>query len=102
MDCSGFTQILYRIAGIDIPRDSNQQVNLGTTLGFIKEAQTGDLAFFSNDEGNITHTGLILEGGQIIHASGKVRIDIIDQQGIYNRELKRYTHKLRVVKRMFE
>ena len=102
MDCSGFTQILYRIAGIDIPRDSHQQVNRGTTIGFVEEAQTGDLAFFSNDEGNITHTGVMLEEGRIIHASGKVRVDLIDQQGIYNRELRRYTHKLRIVKRMLE
>lgn len=102
MDCSGFTQIIYRIAGIAIPRDSHQQVNFGTTVSFIEEAQTGELAFFSNDEGRITHTGIMLEGGRIIHASGKVRMDPIDQQGIYNRELKRYTHRLRVVKRMIE
>lgn len=102
MDCSGFTQILYRIAGIDIPRDSHQQVNHGTTVGFVEEAQTGDLAFFGNEEGRITHTGIMLEGGRIIHASGKVRVDLIDQQGIYNKELKRYTHRLRVVKRMIE
>jgi cell wall-associated NlpC family hydrolase len=102
MDCSGFTQILYRIAGMDIPRDSHQQVENGTTVGFIKEARTGDLAFFGNDEERITHTGIMLEGGRIIHASGKVRVDLIDQQGIYNKELKRYTHRLRVVKRMIE
>lgn len=102
MDCSGFIQILYRIAGIDIPRDSHQQVNLGSTTGFVEEARTGDLAFFGNDEGKITHTGIMLEGGRIIHASGKVRVDLIDQQGIYNRELKRYTHRLRVVKRMID
>ena len=100
MDCSGFTQILYRIAGIDIPRDSHQQVEHGTTVNFVKEARTGDLAFFGNDEGRISHTGIMLESGHIIHASGKVRLDPIDQQGIYNREIKRYTHRLRVVKRM--
>ena len=100
MDCSGFTQILYRIAGIDIPRDGHQQVNLGNTVGSAEEARTGDLAFFVNEEGRITHTGIMLGGGRIIHASGKVRIDTIDRHGIYNRELKRYTHKLKVVKRM--
>ncbi|MGM0530210.1 MAG: NlpC/P60 family protein [Bacteroidota bacterium] len=100
IDCSGFTQILYRIAGIDIPRDSHQQVNLGETADFTAEAGTGDLAFFGNEEGRITHTGIILEADQIIHASGKVRVDTIDGQGIYNRETKRYTHKLKVVKRI--
>jgi cell wall-associated NlpC family hydrolase len=69
-------------------------------VDFVEEAQTGDLAFFCNDEGRITHTGIMLEVGHIIHASGKVRVDPIDHQGIYNRELKRYTHRLRVVKRL--
>ncbi len=102
MDCSGFTQILYRIAGINIPRDSHQQVNHGTAVNFVEEAQTGDLAFFINDEGRITHTGIMLEEGRVIHASGKVRVDPIDRHGIYNRELKRYTHRLEMVKRVID
>ncbi len=98
IDCSGYSQILYKINGINIPRDASQQVNMGETVNFIMDAKPGDLAFFDNDDGNITHVGILLGNGEIIHASGKVRVDIIDHQGIYNKELKQYTHKLRVIK----
>ncbi|PLX10217.1 MAG: hypothetical protein C0594_05205 [Marinilabiliales bacterium] len=97
IDCSGFTQVLYKICNIKIPRDASQQVNLGKTLNFINEAQAGDLAFFDNDEGSITHVGMYLGDGKIIHASGKVRIDTLDHQGIYNLDTRRYSHKLRVI-----
>jgi hypothetical protein len=100
IDCSGFTQIVYRIAGIEIPRDSHQQVARGSAVDFISEVQPGDLAFFGEENGPVTHTGIMTGNNQIIHSSGKVRIDIIDQQGIYNRDEKRYTHKLRVIKRI--
>jgi hypothetical protein len=98
MDCSGFTQLLFKITGIYLPRDSFLQVDSGNTVSFIEQAQPGDLAFFDNKEGNITHVGLIMNNYEIIHASGRVRIDFIDHQGIYNKEEKRYTHKLRVIK----
>jgi cell wall-associated NlpC family hydrolase len=97
-DCSGLSQFLYSIAGIQIPRDASQQVNKGNTLSFISEAQPGDLAFFDNEEGVITHVGIIFDHGKIIHASGKIKIDTIDHQGIYNKTLKKYTHNLRVIK----
>lgn len=97
-DCSGFSQFLYSLVGINIPRDASQQVNFGKTLSFISEAQPGDLAFFDNEEGIITHVGMFYESDKIIHASGKVRIDNIDHQGIYNKILKKYTHNLRVMK----
>ena len=87
VDCSGLTQMAYRLNGISIPRDASQQVELGTTLSFIEEAEPGDLAFFDNSEGLIIHVGMILENNHIIHASGKVRIDRIDQQGIFNKQL---------------
>jgi len=98
LDCSGFSQYLYSLVGIQLPRDASQQINFGQTCNFISEAQAGDLAFFDDEEGNIIHVGIIYESGKIIHSSGKVRIDRIDHQGIYNKNLKRYTHNLRVVK----
>lgn len=98
IDCSGFTQLVYRVAGKLIPRDASQQISGGTTLNFLSEAQAGDLAFFDNEDGVIVHVGIILDSSRIIHASGKVRIDTIDHQGIYNKSLKRYTHELRVIK----
>lgn len=101
LDCSGFSQLLYRLAGCNIPRDASKQISLGSTLNFLLEAKPGDLAFFDNDEGDIVHVGVILDSSNIIHASGKVRIDTIDHQGIYNKYVKRYTHSLRLVKSIF-
>ena len=98
IDCSGFTQMVYRLQGIDLPRDSYQQAEVGNTLSFIEECEAGDLAFFDNEEGKIIHVGIILENNHIIHASGKVRIDRIDQKGIFNQEIGKHTHKLRLIK----
>jgi len=98
IDCSGFTQLILRMCGYELPRDSPQQVDHGRVLDFIMDARPGDLAFFGDEEGTIVHTGIMLGPDRIIHASGKVRIDPIDQQGIYNRQQKKYTHKLRVIK----
>ena len=98
IDCSGFTQIVYRLQGINIPRDAYQQAEVGNTLSFIDESEEGDLAFFDNSEGEITHVGIIMNNNNIIHASGKVRIDKLDQQGIFNIEKKIHTHKLRIIK----
>ncbi|WP_293300114.1 C40 family peptidase [Pedobacter sp. UBA4863] len=99
IDCSGFTQMVYKLLGIALHRDASQQVEQGQLVDFLASAKLGDLAFFDNEEGKITHVGLMLSNDKIIHSSGKVRIDPIDNQGIYNIELDRYTHKLRLVKR---
>jgi len=98
IDCSGFIQVVYRICSILLPRDSQQQLNHGHTIGFIKDARGGDLAFFDNEEGEIVHAGIMLGPDRIIHASGRVRIDPIDHQGIYSKEEHKYSHKLRVIK----
>ena len=98
IDCSGFTQIIYRLQGINIPRDAYKQAEIGTTLSFINESEEGNLAFFDNAEGKIIHVGIIMKKNYIIHASGKVRIDKIDQEGIFNIEKKKHTHKLRIIK----
>jgi len=100
IDCSGLTQVVYKIAGFDLPRDASQQVELGSIVNFVEEAVLGDLAFFDNDEGQITHVGLCLGKGDIIHASGRVRIDKLDHLGIFKEETKSYSHKLRVIKRI--
>ncbi|NUM51796.1 MAG: C40 family peptidase [Flavobacteriales bacterium] len=100
IDCSGFTQMVYKLNGIFIPRDAYQQAEMGETLSFIEEAIPGDLAFFDNEEGKITHVGIVLENQNIIHASGKVRIDKFDHQGIFNTERGNYTHNLRLIKHL--
>lgn len=102
IDCSGLSQMVYRMAGISLPRDASQQVLKGQDFSFVEEALPGDLAFFGDDTGAITHVGIIWEQNRIIHASGRVRVDKIDHQGIFNEELKRYTHNLKVIKRILE
>ena len=96
----GFTQIIYKINGYKIDRDAKDQVNLGVSLSFIEESDPGDLAFFDNKEGDIVHVGIIMEDNHIIHAHGQVRIDRLDQTGIYNVDTKKHTHKLRVIKKI--
>jgi gamma-D-glutamyl-L-lysine dipeptidyl-peptidase len=100
IDCSGLTQMVYKLKKIKLLRDASQQATQGESLNFISESEPGDLAFFDDEEGNITHVGIMMDRSRIIHASGKVRIDIIDHEGIYNEEEKRYTHKLRVIRRI--
>ncbi len=102
IDCSGFTQQVYKMCGMAIPRDAYQQAEEGTPLSFIEEAEPGDLAFFDNEEGYITHVGIVLNGNRIIHAHGKVRIDYLDHSGIFNAEFKKHTHKLRVIKQLIK
>ncbi len=99
IDCSGFTQMVYKLNGYKLLRDASQQANQGEILSFIEESEPGDLAFFDNEDGKIIHVGIILENNYIIHASGKVRIDRLDHLGIYNAELNRHTHRLRVIKK---
>jgi hypothetical protein len=99
IDCSGFVQVVYKMAGIKLQRDAAQQALQGSTVHFLPEAEAGDVAFFDNEEGRITHVGILLNHKEIIHASGQVRIDPIDDQGIFNKELNRYTHNLRIIKR---
>ncbi|ROH96755.1 C40 family peptidase [Chryseobacterium daecheongense] len=98
VDCSGFTQLVYKIHNIKLPRDTYQQAEVGEALSFVEESQPGDLAFFENAEGKIIHVGIMLDNQKIIHASGKVRIDTLDSTGIFNKELNKHTHKLRVIK----
>ena len=100
IDCSGLTQILYKMIGIPLPRDASQQVKTGTPLSFVDESAPGDLAFFDDDEGNIIHVGIIWKRNKIIHASGKLRIENVEQFGIFNLDVKRYTQKLCVIKRI--
>jgi hypothetical protein len=98
IDCSGFIQMVYRLQGIKLPRDAYQQAEVGRTLKSVGESEAGDLAFFENTEGEITHVGIIMENNYIIHASGKVRIDKLDQQGIFNNDLGTHSHKFGLIK----
>ena len=100
IDCSGLTQMVYKLNGYSIFRDASQQATQGQPLSFIEESEPGDLAFFDNAEGNITHVGIIMKDNYIIHAHGHVRIDRLDHSGIYNVDRNIHTHKLRVIKKI--
>jgi hypothetical protein len=100
IDCSGLTQMVYKMHGMALRRDAWQQAEQGETVDFIESARAGDLAFFDNEDGKITHVGLVMDNGYILHASGQVRIDRLDRSGIYNEVSGKYTHKLRIIKRI--
>ncbi|WBX75818.1 C40 family peptidase [Tenacibaculum ovolyticum] len=102
IDCSGFTQTVYKLCGYNLLRDAKQQATQGEVLSFIEESEPGDLAFFDNEDGLITHVGIIMNDYNIIHAHGKVRIDKLDHSGIYNVDTNKHTHKLRVIKRLIK
>ncbi len=100
IDCSGFVQMVFKITGYKLPRDAWQQAESGELVSDFTLAKAGDLAFFKNDQGKLTHVGILLEMGRIIHASGKVRIDYFDQTGILHTESNQYTHKLSHIQRV--
>ena len=100
IDCSGLVQVCARLSGLLLPRDASQQVKCGDLVYFLQETQPGDLAFFGEEEGHITHVGIIMGEEQIIHSSGQVRIDYLDQTGIFNKERNEHTHRLQAIKRL--
>ncbi len=100
VDCSGFVQVIYKMMGIDLPRDAWQQAKKGKCVEKFKESQPGDLAFFDNKE-DIVHVGILLEDKKIIHASGKVRIDFLNKKGIINAETGKKTLRLKTLRRMW-
>jgi hypothetical protein len=101
VDCSGFTQVVFKILGIGLNRDASQQADQGTVVKGIKKSTLGDLAFFNNRDGKVVHVGIILNDQKIIHASGKVRVDILDEEGIINVDSKIRTHYLHSIRRYF-
>ena len=100
IDCSGFTQTVYKLCGFQLLRDAKEQATQGEVLSFIEESEPGDLAFFDNEEGIITHVGIVMNDYNIMHAHGKVRIDKLDHSGIYNTDTQQHTHKLRVIRKI--
>jgi len=100
VDCSGLMQQLYGLVGVQLQRDACQQIVHGHPVDFVAQAQPGDLAFFDNAEGRIVHVGMVLDEGLILHASGEVRLDPLDHNGIYSHTRQVYSHKLRLIKRL--
>jgi hypothetical protein len=101
IDCSGFSQQVFKLFGVRLLRDAYLQAEQGTEVKTLDEARLGDLAFFQNEKGRVTHVGIILEDNRIAHASGKVRIDTIDREGIVNKETGKRSHHLHSIRRFF-
>ena len=102
-DCSGFTQTVYSVFGIDILRNAREQVTQGQEVKSLAEAQPGDLVFFDHADRDpnatrITHVGMLISPTEVIHCAGWVHIDRIDEMGVYlsNGEM---THHLVQIKR---
>ncbi len=102
MDASAFVQLLFKFLDVQLPRYAKDQVGFGDDVGFIGEAQIGDLAFFAKSNNEVHHVGIVIGENQIIHVHGRVKIDRLDQQGIYDLETRRYTYKLRTLRRIVE
>jgi len=100
IDPAGFIQVVYKMVGLNLPRSLAEQGGLGEDVGFVKKTEVGDLAFFQSKNKEIIHVGIVIEDQKIIHVDGMVRIDNIDQQGIFNQTKKRYTYKLRTIRRI--
>lgn len=101
VDCSGFTQVIFKMMGIDLWRDAYLQAEQGIKIDSLTDVQCGDLAFFNDKKNRIDHVGILLNEQQIIHSSGKVRIDSIDDKGITNTDTGKKTHRLKIIRRFW-
>lgn len=100
VDCSGFVQTVFKVLGVPLQRDAYQQAAQGLPVENVDVTITGDVAFFNNDMGKITHVGIVLNGDKIIHASGKVRVDTLTDKGIVVKETGVLSHPLHSIRRM--
>lgn len=101
VDCSGFAQQVFKFFGKKLLRDAYLQAEQGEAIASINETKPGDLAFFKNEKGRVTHVGILLRDNKIVHASGRVRIDTVDVEGILNVETSKRTHVLHSIRRYF-
>jgi gamma-D-glutamyl-L-lysine dipeptidyl-peptidase len=100
IDCSGFVQQVFRLFGIKLLRDAYLQAGQGNAVSSFEEAAFGDLLFFQNGNGSVTHVGILLSDNQIVHAAGRVRIDKVDKAGIITRDTGKRTHHLHSIRRV--
>ena len=100
IDCSGFTQVVHSLFGHQLLRNASEQATQGVEVPSLADAKPGDLAFFDHEDGKICHVGLIWDKGFIIHCSGRVKIEKLDEKGIYSDEQGTYTHHLVQIRRI--
>lgn len=102
IDCSGFTQMVFKITGYPLKRDVSQQIGQGSEIRDFTKIKSGDLAFFSDESGKLSHVGVVMDKNRIIHSSGYVRIDNFNEKGIFNEKMDLYTHKFDSVRRVLK
>ena len=100
MDCSGFTQVVMSLFGRLLKRNASEQATQGEEVASLAQAKAGDLAFFDHEDGRISHVGIVIDAERIIHCSGRVKVEKIDNTGIYNAERGEYTHHLVTLRRV--
>ena len=100
IDCSGLVQVVYKIHGVQLPRNAAEQAETGEIVSFIEEALPGDLLFFSCENEAISHVALFIAPGKVLHSSGTVKTDTVDHQGIWSADKGKYTHFLRTIRRI--
>ncbi len=100
IDCSGLSQIFYKLMGIPLPRDASQQVLNGQPIPDLSSSKVYDLVFFSEFESEkISHVGILLSPSEILHASDRVRVDPLREHGIFNPDIGKLTLKIRHIRR---
>lgn len=101
IDCSGFVQEVWKSFGVFFPRDAYQQAEIGRRVDF-QAISTADIAFFHKED-KVVHTGIVWIQNkkiQVIHSRGKVRVDKLDNIGIFDEEKQHYSHFLHSIRRV--
>jgi hypothetical protein len=101
IDAGALVQQVFRFFNIVIPRWPHEQYLQGEIVDFVELAQDGDLVYCEDNDHHIHHVGMIVGEKKVLHVYGCTRIDKLDHHGIYNLDLRKYTHKLRIIKRIF-
>ena len=99
MDCSGFTQTIMGLFGKNLLRNAFEQAKQGEAVASLKETQAGDLVFFDHEDGRISHVGIVIDPERVIHCSGRVKVEKLDETGIFSAEQGEYSHHLVAIRR---
>ena len=100
MDCSGFTQVIMSLFGRSLLRNASEQATQGEPVSSLSECKAGDLVFFDHEDGKISHVGIVIDSERVIHCSGRVKVERLDETGIFSSEQGQYTHHLVQLRRV--
>ncbi len=103
-DCSGFSNVVMSLFGIRLLRNAREQATQGKEISSIDEAQAGDLVFFNHvstypEDTTVTHVGIMLADGLLLHCAGKVHIDRITPEGLISISSGKKTHDIAKIRR---